>query len=73
MQKPYLQVWLGPNAVLAFHREGYGWSDISLGDLRDVLSFPGFYRLAAKYAGFGASEMIKSWFMRLSGGVLQSI
>ena len=60
-------MWLGPNAVLAFKREGYSWSDVSSGDLAEVLSYPGFYRLAAKYAGFGVSEIVKSWFIRLTG------
>jgi 2-hydroxyglutarate dehydrogenase len=32
-------VWLGPNAVLAFKREGYGYTDISVPDLFDALSF----------------------------------
>lgn len=34
-------VWLGPNAVLAFKREGYKWSDINLFDLIDTLKYPG--------------------------------
>ena len=39
------QVWLGPNAVLAFRREGYSWLDFSPGDLAEVLRYPGFYRV----------------------------
>lgn len=34
-------VWLGPNAVLAFKREGYSWSDINLFELADSLKYPG--------------------------------
>jgi 2-hydroxyglutarate dehydrogenase len=34
-------VWLGPNAVLAFKREGYKWTDINLFELFDALKYPG--------------------------------
>lgn len=34
-------VWLGPNAVLAFKREGYKWSDINVFELFDALKYPG--------------------------------
>lgn len=34
-------IWLGPNAVLAFKREGYKWSDINLSELFDALKYPG--------------------------------
>ncbi len=33
------QVWLGPNAVLAFQREGYQWRDVDIYDLLEVLRF----------------------------------
>jgi len=39
----------GPNAVLAFAREGYTKRDINLGDLADALAFPGLWRFLAKY------------------------
>ena len=51
----------GPNAVLAFAREGYKKSDINLGDLCETLAFPGFRRLAWKYWRVGAGEMWRSW------------
>ena len=41
-------VWLGPNAVLALAREGYDWATVSPRDLAEVLTYPGFYRLAAR-------------------------
>lgn len=50
----------GPNAVLAFKREGYRWGDISLRDLGEIISFPGFWRLAANYWRSGAEEMYRS-------------
>lgn len=38
-------VWLGPNAVLAFKREGYSWGQISLLELFDALKYPGELKL----------------------------
>lgn len=38
-------IWLGPNAVLAFKREGYKWSDINLFELFDALKYPGEFRV----------------------------
>ena len=63
----FFQVWLGPNAVLAFKREGYKWSDINLKDLTEILTYRGFYKLAAKYVKFGSMEMLRSIFISLSG------
>ena len=60
-------MWLGPNAVLAFKREGYSWFDISFKDLFEVLKYPGFYKLAAKYIRYGSSEIIRSIIISLSG------
>ncbi|HEY2412935.1 MAG TPA: L-2-hydroxyglutarate oxidase [Pirellulaceae bacterium] len=51
----------GPNAVLAFAREGYRKSDVCLNDLYETLSFRGFRILAAKYWRMGAGEMWRSW------------
>ena len=39
----------GPNAVLAFKREGYHKTAFSLKDTASTLSFPGFYKFIAKY------------------------
>src|ERR1700690_2041456 len=35
----------GPNAVLAFKREGYRWTDFSARDMAGTLGFPGFWRM----------------------------
>src|SRR6185369_1180284 len=51
----------GPNAVLAFAREGYRKTDISLRDLADTLTYPGFLRMAAKYWRTGVGEMWRSF------------
>ena len=51
----------GPNAVLAFAREGYTRSTVNVLELAEVLSYPGFIRLAAKYWRAGAGEMWRSF------------
>jgi L-2-hydroxyglutarate oxidase len=51
----------GPNAVLAFAREGYTKSDINLGDLLETMTYPGFLKLAAKYWQTGMGEMWRSF------------
>jgi L-2-hydroxyglutarate oxidase len=50
----------GPNAVLAFAREGYHKTDLNLRDLAETLTYPGFLRLAAKYWQTGMGEMWRS-------------
>jgi (S)-2-hydroxyglutarate dehydrogenase len=50
-------VWAGPNAVLAFAREGYGRLDISPRDLAGSLTYAGFWRLARPYLPTGLAEM----------------
>uniref|UniRef100_D3TP33 L-2-hydroxyglutarate dehydrogenase, mitochondrial n=1 Tax=Glossina morsitans morsitans TaxID=37546 RepID=D3TP33_GLOMM len=64
-------VWLGPNAVLAFKREGYKWSDVNIFELIDALRYPGFIKLASKNLGFGLKEIIKSAFINLQMKDLQ--
>lgn len=64
-------VWLGPNAVLAFKREGYAWSDLNVPDLFDTLSYGGFRKMAAKNWQFGFSEMAKSALIPLQARELQ--
>jgi L-2-hydroxyglutarate oxidase LhgO len=51
------EVWLGPNAVLAFAREGYRRTDIVPGDLAEAVAYRGFRRLATKYWRTGLAEM----------------
>ncbi len=50
----------GPNAVLAFSREGYRKLNVNLRDLAESLSYIGFLKLAAKYWRVGAGEMWRS-------------
>jgi L-2-hydroxyglutarate oxidase len=51
----------GPNAVLAFKREGYKKTDIHLGELWETLSWPGFRSVAYKYWKTGLGEMWRSF------------
>jgi L-2-hydroxyglutarate oxidase LhgO len=48
---------IGPNAVLAFKREGYRRSDLSVADLRELLGYPGFRQLARRHWRAGAGEL----------------
>lgn len=64
-------VWLGPNAVLAFKREGYRWSDVNVVELMDALLFPGFRKMAGKFVGAGLKEVMKSAFIPLQMKDLQ--
>ena len=51
----------GPNAVLAFRREGYERTDFSLRDLASSLAFPGFWRMAAQHWRSGLDEFHRSF------------
>jgi L-2-hydroxyglutarate oxidase len=50
----------GPNAVLAFKREGYRKTDFSLQDAVETAVFPGFWKMAAKYWKSGVGEYYRS-------------
>jgi L-2-hydroxyglutarate oxidase len=50
----------GPNAVLAFAREGYRWSKINLRDLTESLCFPGLWRFLIKYPSLCGYEVRRS-------------
>jgi len=58
------EVWLGPNAVLAFSREGYGRLDTRPRDLLGALANRGFQRMAARYWRMGAVEMWRDFSKR---------
>ncbi len=50
----------GPNAVLAFAREGYSITDVNARDLFDSLTYPGFARLAMRHFATGMGELWRS-------------
>ena len=61
--RPDGAMWLGPNAVLAFSREGYAMGDVSLRDLWEALTFEGFRRLAWSNLAFGVDEMWRALYL----------
>jgi L-2-hydroxyglutarate oxidase LhgO len=50
----------GPNAVLALAREGYQRTDFNWRDVISTLSFPGFWRMSARYWRTGTAEYWRS-------------
>jgi (S)-2-hydroxyglutarate dehydrogenase len=54
-------VWLGPNAVLAFAREGYRRLDFHPRDLFESVSYSGFRTLAGKFWRTGMDEMVRDF------------
>jgi L-2-hydroxyglutarate oxidase LhgO len=63
----------GPNAVLAFAREGYRTTDCDLLDLRETLTFPGFWAMSRKYWQTGIGEMYRSLSKRAFLKALQRL
>jgi (S)-2-hydroxyglutarate dehydrogenase len=63
----------GPNAVLAFAREGYKNTTVNMRDLTETLTFPGFWRLSMKYWKIGADEMWRSFSKRAFVRALQRL
>ncbi len=57
-------VLAGPNAVLAFKREGYRRRDLSVRDLAGAVAYPGFLRLATRYWRTGLAEQWRDWSKR---------
>ncbi len=54
------EVEAGPNAVLAFAREGYRWTSFKPLELAGTLRYPGFWSMARKYWKVGAWEVQRS-------------
>jgi len=63
----------GPNAVLAFAREGYTKTDINLPDLFDALTFSGLWRFLARHKRMSWEEMKRSFSRRLFCESLQRL
>ncbi len=55
---------IGPNAVLALAREGYRKSQVSGADLRDMATWPGFWKMARTHWRAGAGELRGSLSIR---------
>ena len=50
----------GPNAVLAFAREGYQWSTVNVRDLAESLFYPGLWKFLAQYPSMCGYEIHRS-------------
>ena len=67
------RVHIGPNAVLAFAREGYSWAHVAFDDLRETLRSRGFRKLARQYWRYGAGEMVRSISKRRFTAAIQRL
>jgi L-2-hydroxyglutarate oxidase len=54
----------GPNAVLAFRREGYRRTNFNLGEAMEIFGYSGFRAMAGKHWKNGLSELRRSWRKR---------
>ena len=63
----------GPNAVLAFGREGYGKLEVNIADLFESLTYPGFIKMATKHWRMGAGEMWRSFSKKAFVRALQRL
>lgn len=63
----------GPNAVLAFRREGYSRWDLNIRELAETVTFPGFRKIARKYWRDGWAEMKRSYSKRHFVRALQKL
>jgi (S)-2-hydroxyglutarate dehydrogenase len=63
----------GPNAVLAFAREGYRKTDINIADLAETLTYPGFLRMAFRHWRMGMGELWRSYSKRAFVRALQRL
>ncbi len=67
------RVEAGPNAVLAFAREGYRRSDINFGELADALCSTGLWRFVLRYPRATLSEVRRSFSKSLFAQALQRL
>ena len=63
----------GPNAVLAFAKEGYKKTDFRFGELLSTLTWPGFQKIAFKYWDKGLGEMYRSFSKQAFTRALQKL
>ena len=63
----------GPNAVLAFRREGYHRTQFNARELLETLQWPGFQKVALKYWRTGLGEMYRSFSKKAFTRALQRL
>jgi len=64
---------VGPNALLAFKREGYRGSDFSLRDVMELFGYSGFRRMAARHWRSGAGEYYRALRKSALASALQKL
>ncbi|PIO16251.1 hypothetical protein AB205_0145680, partial [Aquarana catesbeiana] len=57
-------VWLGPNAVLAFKREGYKLCDFNTRDFTEAVTYSGLHKLVLKNLVYGMGEMYRAFSLK---------
>ncbi len=63
----------GPNAVLAFKREGYSHKDFSFKDVSQMIFYSGFWKMASKHYKMGIAEFRRSFSKKLFVESLQKL
>ncbi|OGU65142.1 MAG: hydroxyglutarate oxidase [Ignavibacteria bacterium RBG_16_36_9] len=63
----------GPNAVLAFKREGYNKKDFSVTDLSQMFFYSGFWKMTSKYFKMGFGEFYRSYNKKAFVKALQKL
>jgi L-2-hydroxyglutarate oxidase len=63
----------GPNAVLAFKREGYFKKDFSINDVSRMFLYSGFWKMASKYYRMGFGEFYRSFSKKAFVKALQKL
>ena len=63
----------GPNAVLAFKREGYTKTDFSFSDISQMITYSGFWKMASKYYSMGFEEFYRSYNKKAFVKALQKL
>lgn len=63
----------GPNAVFAFKREGYKFSNVNFSETVESLSWPGFRQVIQKYWRTGLGEMYRSLSKNAFAKALQEL
>ena len=57
-------ITVGPSALQGWKREGYGRINVSVRDTWDMLKYPGFWKITARYFGTGLRELRNAMFRR---------
>ncbi|XP_047132205.1 L-2-hydroxyglutarate dehydrogenase, mitochondrial isoform X1 [Hydra vulgaris] len=65
-------IWLGPNAILAFSRQGYNLTDFSMKDSFETFTNRGFWKLMKKHWKFASQELYEGFFIKKTVQKLQN-